>query len=89
MEGAERDGAMGSFSIKVLLLEAGITAKRSGDAPVSGAAAAEDGAPLASSVLEPQFLIIAGSKLLVWRSLRLVMALEAGEEQEKTLLRSP
>lgn len=89
IEGEERDGVMGSFSVRVLVREVGFTDKRSGDAPVSAAAAPENGAPLAPSVPVPQFLMMAGSRLRVWRSLRLVMALEAGDEQEKTLLRSP
>lgn len=48
------------------------------------------GSSLSSSEsTESQFRIIAGSKLRVWRSLRLLMLLEAGDEQEKTLCRSP
>lgn len=87
MEGDERDGEMGSFSVGILVRKAGFTAERSGDAPAS--AALESDAPLAESVPVPQCLMIAGSRLRVWRSRRLVMALDAGEEQEKTLLRSP
>lgn len=89
MEGEERDGVMGSFKVGILVRKAGFTAKRSGDAPASAAAAREKDAPLTPSVSVSQCLIIAGSRLRVWRSLRLVMALDAGEEQEKTLLRSP
>ncbi len=83
------DGVMGSFSVGIFVRKAGFTAKRSGHAPASAAAAPESDAPLPPSVPVPQCLMIAGSRLRVWRSLRLVMALEAGEEQEKTLLRSP
>lgn len=84
------DGAMGSFRVGVLVRRDGFAAKRSWDAPESpGAAPGGNGAPVTPSVPLPQCLMMAGSKLRVWRNLRLVMALEAGEEQEKTLLRSP
>lgn len=89
MEGEERDGVMGSFSVGIFVRKAGFPTKCSGDAPASAAAAPENDAPLSPSASVPQCLIIAGSRLRVWRSLRLVMAFEAGEEQEKTLLRSP
>lgn len=79
MEGEDSDGLMGSFSAGILARKAARGAGRSGDAPASRCA----------SVGVSQCLIIAGSRLLVWRSLLLVMALDAGEEQEKTLLRSP
>ena len=36
-----------------------------------------------------QFLMMAGSRLLVCRSRRLALALAPGDEKEKTLLRSP
>lgn len=74
------EGVIGSFRVGILVRKAGFTAKRSADAPVSAAA---------PSFPVPQCLMMAGSRLRVWRSLRLVMALEAGDEQEKTLFRSP
>lgn len=70
------EGVIGSFRVGILVRKAGFTA----DAPVSAAA---------PSLPVPQCLMMAGSRLRVWRSLRLVMALEAGDEQEKTLFRSP
>ncbi len=83
MEGEERDGVMGSFNVGILVRKVGFTARRSGDAPASAG-----DVPLTPSPVS-QCLMIAGSRLRVWRNLRLVMALDAGEEQEKTLLRSP
>lgn len=89
MEGEESDGAMGSFNVGIFVRKDGFAAERSGDAPASAAAAPEDDVLLAPSVPVSQCLMMAGSRLRVWRNLRLVMALDAGEEQEKTLLRSP
>lgn len=91
MEGDDKEGVMGSLMIGILTRKDGIAAQRSGDAPASPAAATVSGhgVPLAPSVSVSQCLIRAGSRLRVWRSLRLVMALDAGEEHEKTLLRSP
>lgn len=91
MEGDDKEGVMGSLMIGILARKDGITAQRSGDAPASPAAATVPGhnVPLAPSVSVSQCLIMAGSRLRVWRSLRLVMALDEGEEHEKTLLRSP
>lgn len=77
IDGDESDGAMGSESAGNLARNAALAAVRSGDAPASEAPSA------------PQCLMMAGSRLRVWRSLRLAMALDAGEEQEKTLLRRP
>lgn len=78
MDGVERDGLMGSFSVRVLVRKVALE----GDIPVSGV----ETLPAPSVSL---CRIMAGSRLRVWRSLRLAIALDAGEEQEKTLLRSP
>lgn len=92
MEGDDREGVMGSLMSGILARKGGIIAQRSGDTPAGPSAAAGDAVPhvlLAPSLSVAQFLIMAGSRLRVWRSLRLVMALDAGEEQGNTLLRSP
>lgn len=66
MEGDDRDGDMGSFKTGILVRKAGLTAKRSGDAPASTAAAARGkDVPLTPSVSVSQYLIIAGSRLRV------------------------
>ncbi|MEQ2262392.1 hypothetical protein XENORESO_009873 [Xenotaenia resolanae] len=83
MDGEETDGVMGSFRVGILERKAGFA---DGGAPASAAA---NCAPLIPSVPVPQCRIITGSRLRVWRSLLLAMALEAGDEQENTLLRSP
>lgn len=83
MDGDERDGAMGSARAGILARNAALAAVRSGDAPASAAAGRGEPPPA------PQCLMMAGSRLRVWRSLLLVMALDVGEEQEKTLLRRP